>query len=233
MARIQFGSLVTGISGKVGGHIFGNSVNGPTIRNNTQRKKLWAYGKRTGSFSSLQPQVNVSLISQSWKDLTDAERAAWVSYAVQYYTTLNLYGSHTLTGYACYSKINHNILLCGLPLITIPVPKQSMTDPGTCSVVTLSPTVFTVAFTNALSHGEYFLVSCTGTNSVTLTPQKKGFKIIQVFDFHATSPLDIASNYIAIKGAPLTGGWVTVKIEIINVLTGQRGMARSFTHVVA
>src|SRR4051812_17501208 len=130
MARVQFGAIVTGMSGKLGGHVFGNSLNGATIRNKQATKKLWGYIKRGTSGGGQSPQTNVSLISQAWKDLDDSERAAWTSYAVQYYTTHSLYGVHSLTGYSCFSKLNHNILLVGGSIITVPVPKVTLSDPG-------------------------------------------------------------------------------------------------------
>lgn len=232
-ALIQFGSIVTGITGKLGGHVYGNSQNGGTIRNKPATKKLWGYIKRGASGGGQSPQTNVSVISQAWKDLDDTERAAWSAYAVQYYTTRNLYGTHSLSGYTCFSKLNHNILLCGLPLITVPVPKVSLTDPGTCNFSTLSTSVVKIAYSNSLNPDEYFLVSATGTNTVTLIAQKKGFKIMGAYSSSVASPLDISTVYTQLKGAPLSGGWVTGKIEVINGVTGQRGMARSFTHVVA
>lgn len=233
MARIQFGSIVTGISGKLGGHIFGNSVNGPTIRNLAASKKLWGYiggGSHRGAQTA---QVNVSLISQTWKDLTDAERSAWTSYAVQYYTTHSLYGAHSLTGYSCFSKLNHNILLVGGTIITIPVPKVTLSDPGIVGIQTLTTGSFLVAFSGSLTPDEYWLVSATGTNSVTLVAQKKGFKIIKSFSSSQATPLPIIAEYTDIKGAPLIGGWITVKVEIINRVTGQRGNAKSAVSVVS
>lgn len=233
MALIQFGSIVTGIAGKLGGHVFGNSSNGGTIRTLSKTKKLWGYIKRGSSGGGQSPQNNVSVISQAWKDLDDSYRAAWSAYAVQYYTTRNLYGTHSLSGYTCFSKLNHNILLCGLPLSITPVPKITLTDPGTCNFSTLTTSLIKVSYVNGLAANEYFLVSATGTNSVTLIAQKKGFKIMKSFSSSFASPLDITAEYIAAKGSPLSGGWVTGKIEVINGLTGQRGMARSFTGQVA
>lgn len=233
MALIQFGAIVTNIAGKIGGQIFGGSQNGATLRNQVRNKKLWGFASISGTGNGQSPQTNVSIISQSWKDLTDAQRLAWTSYAVQYYTTRNLYGVHSLSGYACYSKLNHNLLLCGVPIITDPVPKTTLTDPGTCSISALSPTVFTVAYTNSLNPDEYFLISATGTNTVTLSIQKKGFKIIRNASSSVANPIDIYNYYLNIKGAPLSGGWITVKVEVINVVTGQRGMSRSTSHQVA
>lgn len=229
MARIQFGSLVTGIAGKLGGHLFGNSLGGATIHNlprTSRSKKLWGYIKR-------QQHINVATVVAAWKDLSDAERAAWTSYAVTFYTTLSLYGKHTLTGYACFSRVNHNILLTGNSIITVPVPKVGLTDPGSITINSLSPTVFTVAYVNSLGPDEYFLIAASGTNSVTLIPQVKGLKVIQAFSSSVASPLDIYNNYAGLKGAPLSTGWVTVRAEVINATTGERGMLKRVSHVVA
>lgn len=113
MAKIKLSSLISDISGKVGGSIFQSSLSGHTVRNlnyPTNRKT--------------DPQENIRNISirlqKAWYDITPSQRTYWRKYAwMRKEPQINnphLY----LNGHQLFLKINHYRLLYRHPILVHP-----------------------------------------------------------------------------------------------------------------
>lgn len=122
MALIRLGSLVTRISGKVGGQTFGTSSSGSYIRNTgTPRKAITTLQKSKMSL--------MGTTAQSWRALTQSQRNVFNS-ASSEYPYLNRVGeTKYYSGYAIYSQLRNNVLasLQDPPFLPVPLPKFTFT----------------------------------------------------------------------------------------------------------
>ena len=111
MARVKFGSLVSSISGSVGGSTFQNSIYGPILRSKPipllSRSEL-----QSGCRSLMQK------LQSSWLSLTPASRSKWaffVAFSSQHITRDEHY---LISGYNLYLKYQFIRSLYSLPLLT-------------------------------------------------------------------------------------------------------------------
>ncbi len=229
MARIQMGSIVTDISGKLGGHVYGSSRYGKTLSNKSSGKRKSLTFNTNGNNVAL----NIATVSQSWLALTDSQRLAWQSYAVSYCTKTTNFGTHTLAAYTAYSRVNHNLLLCGEALIQDPVAPEIVTPLDAFGIASLTPSNFSISWSGGLSPNETFLVRASAGRSAGLGLQPRSLKLIKTFTSLDIPPYDILASYIKLKGAPVVDTVITVEVFIIDHVTGQRGKSRVLSSAVS
>lgn len=217
MARIQYGAIVTDISGKLGGHSFSRSGYGGTIstKNNTNaRKKLWGYLKRTSG-------PGIQITSQMWRTLSDSQRAAWDAAAALQTKTDPFGNKHVLSGYAFFMRCNNKLHIIGQPYISDPVAFGTVTR---LTLFTLTVSVgsgITVAFDNSLARNEFVVIGASQTGSTGADVSNPRIRVIQTFDNAASPPYDITTNYVDKYGEPIQYGKVGVSWYVINGLSGQ------------
>lgn len=118
MALIKLGSLVTRISGKIGGQTLGTSASGSYIKNSgTPRKAITL--RQQGSMQRM------ATTAQSWRNLTETQRQLFRS-ASSAYPYLNRVGeTKYYSGYAIYTMLRNNLLQLGINSTPIPLPKDT------------------------------------------------------------------------------------------------------------
>ena len=111
MARVKLSSLLTDISGSIGGLTIQRNKYGITAR----QKPL-----PPSSFSPAQYIVrrNMAIIQHAWQDLTDAQRLQWKRFLDFSGQTINNDKSVKLNGHALYLKYQMFRLLAGFSLLT-------------------------------------------------------------------------------------------------------------------
>jgi len=106
MALIQTSGLISAISGKVGGVVFGNAAGGAWVRSWTQQTNRQNYARtRQRSF--------MNLCVAYWKTLTPEVKAVWASNTLNYPQTNRLGNEFFLTGYQFFLKLNLNLRSAG------------------------------------------------------------------------------------------------------------------------
>ena len=113
---MKTGSILVPGSGKMGGLVWSHNKGGPYIRTRTIP---------TNPNSSRQQAVRSFLaqMSVSWELLTDEQRNAWNSWAVENPLTNPIGNSYVRTGHQAYTGLNARLLDAALPVIDDPPSK--------------------------------------------------------------------------------------------------------------
>ena len=118
MALIKLGSLVTRISGKIGGQTLGTSASGSYIKNSGTPRKAITLRQQT----SMQ---RMATTAQSWRNLSESQRQLFRS-ASPSYPYLNRVGeTKYYSGYAIYTMLRNNLLQIGVFSQPIPLPRDT------------------------------------------------------------------------------------------------------------
>lgn len=118
MALIKLGSLVTRISGKIGGQTLGTSASGSYIKNSGTPRKAITLRQQTA-------MQRMATTAQSWRNLTEVQRQLFRTASPQY-PYLNRVGeTKYYSGYAIYTMLRNNLLQLGVNSQPIPLPKDT------------------------------------------------------------------------------------------------------------
>lgn len=102
MAIIRPSAIVAGISGSIGGVTFANSKTGIVARHRPYRKPNHAP-------KLLQQQGYFARVTRHWREISDLDRRAWRSLAVDYPITNRLGQASARTGYGLFTAANLNL----------------------------------------------------------------------------------------------------------------------------
>jgi hypothetical protein len=110
MARIKYSALVTEVNGSAGGTTFQRNLYGSTMKNKPLMRKP------NTSYQNAQKSI-MSIVANSWRLLTDIERASYINYASVNPTPTRLNPDAYLNGYNLFLKYNALRLLAGLSVL--------------------------------------------------------------------------------------------------------------------
>lgn len=101
MALLQYGAVAQKLSGRVAGNVFAHNKGGAYLRR---------YSVPVNPATTFQQNVRGDLAdnSQRWRNLTDAQRAAWVSWASTHPIVNRLGATILLSGQQAYVSLNRN-----------------------------------------------------------------------------------------------------------------------------
>ena len=116
MARVQYGTIVTGLSGSVGGNVFARNING-----NYTRRKSRNVNRNTISQANFRNAFGS--IQRHWRSLTTSERNTW-AVATPLYPYVNSLGvTSYYTSFQLFSKLNNQLFNVGVsPVLSAPTP---------------------------------------------------------------------------------------------------------------
>lgn len=147
----------------------------------------------------------------AWRNLTDAQRAAWTDLGASIVRTDSLGNPYTLTGLQAYTLINNTLTISGQPAVSDP-PSLVMPAPLATVSLTLTPTSFSVAFTPTPVAADEFV-------QVWASPQRSAgrmfendFRLIQSTALAGTSPVNLLAAYTSRFGAPVAGNRIFVRL---------------------
>lgn len=122
MALIKLGSIVTRISGKVGGQQFGTTSAGHYMKNSGTPRKAITLLQQT-------KMQRMGTTAQGWRSLTPTERQTYKNASPQY-PYLNRVGeTKYYSGYAIYAMLRNNQENASVIPVVNPLPKFSFTQP--------------------------------------------------------------------------------------------------------
>lgn len=133
MPKIKFSTLVSGVSGKSNGSVFGTNNAGSYFRTNGSKIKpnTSANSRRKSLFSE---------VASSWRNLTEEQQTAWNNSVTNFIVQNSFGDNRTPSGYEVYSRINNALLERGSSLMLMPPTPRAM--PSISNLDTLSPDLF-------------------------------------------------------------------------------------------
>lgn len=227
--KAKFGAIVTDGRGKIGGHVASKNRAGSYFRT-----KVTPVNRQTASQTLVRNRL--SNLSQGWRDLTEAQRAAWNA-AVGDFAKTNIFGDIVNpTGFNLYQRLNNNLIRIGEAAIQSPPVPAGITDIiiGKLSVAAGAGTM-SLAYTAGADAGSEVEVWATPPVSQGKSFVKSEFRLVTSFTANTATPLNMAAAYVlkfgAITGAE--GFKIFVKTVAINNTTGQAGVPQITSGVVA
>lgn len=220
MALIKLGSVVTRISGKVGGQTFGEGPSGAYLKNSgTPRKSI--------TLSQRSKMSTMATTAQAWRALTQAQRDIFNA-ASPDYPYLNRVGETKFySGYAIFTQLKNNGLNASYADIPVPLPKINF-SPITASV-TFIPSLFTLNISNSDAN-TFYMVYCSRISSLGISNgYKNKFYMIRIAGSGAgVVSGDLNSALIARFGTIPLSGKFYYTITAVNINTGQslRGISQ-------
>lgn len=153
--QVKFGAIVTSGSGKIGGQFISGDRSGSSLR--------------TKNFKAKNSQVNtisqrgiVAMMSRAWRELTEAQRQLWRSYAATQYSKSFSYGAASLSGFQTFMQVNCSFYVDGDSIIAQPQTMLSALPVTIESFVKASTTPVFSKFDEIL--GGYFICLLPSTD---------------------------------------------------------------------
>lgn len=211
------GALIGELSGALGPIVFSHNKGG------TYARARVVPTKSTTSFAEA-AKARLAEGSSRWQTLTDAQRAAWATWA-QNNPVINRIGDPiTLSGAAAYTGLAASLLQIGVtpaddpPVIPAPDPVETLTptfDIGTGA--------FDIAFTaTPLGADDGLYVQSAVVNSPGINHVSNLLKLTIIGDAATASPLDVEAVTITRFGTLQAGQKVSHFVSVFNRVNGQR-----------
>lgn len=225
--KTKFGAIIVDGRGKIGGHVASKNRAGSYMRT-----KVTPVNKNTASQANVRSRL--AGISQSWRSLTAAQRAAWNA-AVQDFKKTNIFGDLlSPSGFNLYQRLNNNLVAVGQAQIVTPPLPVGVDYFSELSVAAVAATgVVTVTFSPAIPVGAAVKLFATAPMSAGKSYIKSEFRIIDILTNTDVSPFTATTVYSDKFGAPSEAGQkIAIKAVFVDTATGVEGIASQATVIV-
>lgn len=217
--KIKHGSIVVETSGKLGGQDVLKSRSGHSLRN-----RSFQLDKQSASRSSVQSAF--ALLSKYWRELSQAQRKSWNSFASDVTFPDRFYDTTHYTGQQIFVKLNFNILLMGNSILLDP-PSVIRTESYSIDLVINSGSGGTLFLniSSALAAGDRLKVFATRPLSRGVTAKPKLFRFIKLIDSAPSGQFDVYDEYVNIFGSVGDdNSQIIFKIIPVSYSTGFEGV---------
>lgn len=220
MAIITPGVAIAAASGSVGGTVFSRNKGGPYLRNRS-------IPVDPASSDQLSRRAILSSQSQSWADLTDAERAAWANYATQNPVTNALGHSILLSGHQTFVRLNSRLDLTDETVLTVPpIVNAPLALDSLVLAADIGAGDVDVTFTaTPLAADVALWLEAAVVNSPGITFVKNLFRFLAISSTAETSPFSIQTLVEAKFGALIVGQRLFVKVGTFDTATGLKSVS--------
>lgn len=228
---IQFGTIVTGASGSIGGITLARNANSAYAR-----KKVKSVNPNTIPQQNRRNAFGAN--SRAWKGLSSSEQSTWAiaAKAFPYKNKLNI--ASTYTGFQLFSKFNNQLSVVGAaPLTIAPLPVSIDGIEITASGISYAPDVLTISVADTTSglavvpDDCVMVIAATAALSAGITkPKKPDFRVVtQLAAAASTALVDITNPYNVVFGSfPPVNANVFVEAYLVSTVTGQVGKRVQF-----
>ncbi len=226
--KAKFGIVVVDGRGKSNGNVYAKNRAGNYIRT-----KVTPVNPRTGA--QLGQRSSVSNLSQAWRALSEANRAAWNAAVVNFQKT-DIFGDlRKPSGFNLYMRLNLNRLAIGESTIDIPPVPSGVNDIVLGTLTATDTPTLSLAYTAAASGSSKIIVRATPPVSPGKSFVKSEFRKISTFVGNVASPLNLLSAYQAKFGSIETAGGMKIFVETVAVdsATGTSGTPQQTAAIVA
>lgn len=215
MALVKLGSIVTALSGKVGGQYFANR--GAVTTLNTCKNP----NSTPSSYRQAQ-QLNTFKISQYWRTMPNANQVKFINEASNYTYKNRVGDTVTYNGFELFMLLNQGRLLAQLPIIDDPLSKASLTLPSS-QIVGTNHNVLTITASNLDANNRY-LIWCSGPISPGVSNANKYLKLLEVVgESQLAGPRDFTNAYKLRFQTTAPGDYFGICIQAVRMANGQRG----------
>ena len=111
--QVKFGAIVTSDSGKIGGQFISGDRSGSSLRTKNFKAK-------NSQVNSISQRGIVALMARAWRELSEAQRQLWQSYAATQYSKNSVSGNSCLSGFQTFMQVNCSFYVDGDSIITQP-----------------------------------------------------------------------------------------------------------------
>jgi hypothetical protein len=207
MARVQYGVIVTGLKGKIGGQVFQSGNVAKVLRNGGYRKGFTSNARQT-QISQLNQVVSYwRLLSQADRELWNASAGNWPfkdKFGVTYY------GS----GYQKFVAYNLAELGLGFPMAAHPVAPFSCDNPGLFSVTDTTAVSISIGWANAPAIDQYLQIFSTDNLSAGRNANNPKVRYLGGYNMNGATNLNVASLFNAVYGDAQSGAVIHFKLQI-------------------
>lgn len=217
--KLQFGTLVTAMSGKLGGCVASHNRYGYYLRNLV---------KPTKPLTDLQSTARdiFSNASAVWPTTTPSQRSSWENYAASVPVQAKKgLGFDYIAGNAMCTRINAARITAGLGSVSDPpaVLTNPVTDNTIVSTCTASTHTLTVAFNNALPWAQLATSRLAVYMAAPRAPGRKfnssSFRLVGTIAGNTTPPTT-PHSFTSLPFTVVAGQVIRVKYRIITLLNG-------------
>lgn len=215
MAKFSPGPLAGAISGSIGGSTYSHNRYGPYIRRR-------AIPTTSTTADALAAKARLGTASADWQNLTNAQRAAWLSYAQTNPVTDTLGNPQVLTGHQLYISLNTRIARAGDTAISLPP-----VDPAPDSLVSLSLNLdigagaFDATYTSTpLGADDRLWLRACVLDSPGITFVENLLKLVSSTAKAQASPYDFQADIEARFGTLSVNQVVVVQASVFDSATG-------------
>lgn len=228
MAKIKLSAIVSEMRGRLNGSVFSKNRGGAYVRT-----KVTPVNPQTLAQGNV--RAALTNLSQSWKNLTEAQRLAWNS-AVSQFTGTDIFGDiKTPSGINLFNKLNLNLAAISVAPISTPPLAVSVGYFDSLSVAAAAGagTIAATFSTVGESADQTVIVEATPCVSAGKAFVKSEFRQIGTFAGTATSPQALGSMWSAKFGSLVAGQKVFIRLKFVDKNTGVAGQFTSASAVVA
>jgi len=219
MAKVKFGSLLTNMSGKLGGQVYSHNAAGAYLRN------IGTIAVAP-SASMIASQNAFASVVAAWKTLSDVQRDAWNA-AVCNFVKLNVFSdTYTPNGFNLFCSINRTRLNINQVLLLFPpAPVMPAQVQGFAVYDFFSSGGFAaVEASGIVDPASTLIIEATPPISPTVNNYKVLLTKITVLYGSSPMPTEIAPAYIAKYGTPtptMRGGFKCTPVHTASGTKGQ------------
>lgn len=234
MAIFTAAGAVGQISGRLAGSIFSHNKSGPYIRNGTFPTQPVTQYKSIA-------KERLTVVSEGWDALTEAQRIAWRAYAAATPMTNRLGKSVHMGGNAIFVGVNTRVVTTG-PLTNffnylLENPPGTSAKPLRFTTSSMSYVIGAgdVALTfdpPAIAATERIFVEAAVTTKPGITFVKNLFKLCVVSSQAQASPLSLQSGIEARFGALVTGQRLWIRAFLNDRATGYNGPVETYNGLI-
>jgi hypothetical protein len=227
MAKIKLSALVSEMRGKLNGSVFSKNRGGAYIRT-----KVTPVNPQTTAQMAVRSAL--TNISQSWRALTAAQRAAWNG-AVSNFTGTDIFGDiKTPSGINLYNKLNLNLNAIAEAPISAPPAAVSVGFFDSLAIVAGAGagTVASTFTTVGESADQTVIVEATPCLSPGKDFVKSEYRQVGTFAGNAASPQALGAMIVAKFGAMTAGQKLFVRFKFVDKNTGVSGQYTSASVIV-
>ena len=227
MAIMTPGPLAAALSGSVGGTVFSRNRGGSYVRNR-------AIPVDPNTSFQIAVRAILSNQSQAWADLTDAQRAAWESWALQNPVTNALGNSIRLSGHQAFVQINSRLDFTDVAQLTLP---PIVNAPLGLDSIALTADIgvgnVEIAFTATPVAAEtHIWITAALVNSAGISYVRNLLRFIKISLDAQASPEDFEAELVARLGTPIVGQTLHVRVAVFGSTTGLLSFPLSDSAVV-
>lgn len=212
--KAKWGGIVVAGSGKINGFVASRNRAGAYFRT-----KVTPVNPQTTA--QLNVRNRLGSLSQDWRGLSDAERAAWNG-VVSSFAKTDVFGDlKNPTGFNLYQRINNNLITVGQAAIDVPPVVDAVDEVGLTSITaTAGASTIAVVLTAAVPATSAVKVFATAPQSPGVTFVKSEYRLITVLAPSAATPVALGTAYSTKFGSWAVGQKLFFKFVFVDISTG-------------